>query len=128
MTLPPVQRIERLSLVLVVVAVLASLALRDLRVTLGVGIGGALGALNFLALRRILQGILRGDSSRKQAVLGALLTLKFGVLAGCIYLVVSRAPVRPGAFLVGFSVVVLAIFVEGFRTVLRDAGEPAPSE
>jgi hypothetical protein len=127
-TLPPVQRIERLSLVLVVVAVLASLALRDLRVTLGVGIGGALGALNFLALRRILQGILRGDSSRKQAVLGALLTLKFGVLAGCIYLVVSRAPVRPGAFLVGFSVVVLAIFVEGFRTVLRDAGEPAPSE
>ncbi len=121
----PVQRIEKLAALLVGIATLATLFLRDPRVTLGLALGGALATINFWALRRILQGILQGGSNpRRQAVLGLLLTIKLGVLAAVIYLAVSYLPVHPIAFLAGVSVVVLAIFIEGFRAALRPAELP----
>ena len=121
----PVQRIEKLSALLVGIATICSLLLRDSRVTLGVALGGALATLNFWALRRILQGIIQGGGNpRRQAILGLILTLKLGLVAAVIYLAVSYLPLHPIAFLVGISFVVLAIFIEGFRTVLR----PAPAE
>jgi hypothetical protein len=121
----PVQRIEKLSALLVGIATLLSLLLRDSRITLGVALGGALATLNFWALRRILQGIIQGGGNpRRQALLGLILTLKLGLVAAVIYLIVSYLPLHPIAFLVGISFVVLAIFIEGFRSVLF----PAPAE
>jgi hypothetical protein len=117
----PVQRIEKLSALLVGIATLLSLGFRDSRVTLGVALGGAVATLNFWALRRILQGIIQGRNPRRQAILGLLLTLKLGAVAGLILLAVSYLPIHPIALLAGISVVVLAIFIEGFRTVLRPA-------
>jgi len=117
----PIQRIEKLSALLVGIATVASLALRDYRITLGVALGGALATLNFWALRRILQGIVQGKNPRRQAFLGLLLTFKLGIVAAVIYLAVRLLPIHPVAFLVGISFVVLAIFIEGFRTVLRSA-------
>jgi hypothetical protein len=113
-----VQRIERLAALLVAIVTLASLVLRDHRITLGVALGGAVAVLNFWGLRRILQGIVRAQG-RKQALLGLLLSLKFGALAAALYLVIRVAPVHPIALLVGISTVVIAIFVEGCRSVLR---------
>lgn len=121
-----IQRVERIALVLVGVATLISLVSLDRSVFLGVGLGGILAAANFHALRRILQGLFNSQdnkSSSRQAALSVLLTVKFGVLAACIFLVVRYLPVEPMAFLAGISMVVLAIFVEGVRVVLRgDAG------
>ena len=108
---------------MVVMATLASLIAWQRPVFLGVGLGGALAAANFYALRRILQGLFQSESARdgKQAVLAVLLTAKFGLLAASIFLVVHYLPVEPLAFLAGMSTVVLAIFVEGIRVVLRGA-------
>jgi hypothetical protein len=124
--LPTIHRIERLSFLLVAIATLMSLLLSDRTIFLGVGLGGVLAALNFVALRRLLQGILQGHNARKQAILAFLLTLKFGAIAALIYLIVRFIPVNPIALIGGISVVVLAIFVEGFRTVL--SGAEATSE
>ena len=116
-----VKRIERIALLLVGLATLASLVFWDERIVLGVGLGGVLAAVNFHALRRIMAAIFQAEGNRpqKQALTGVLLTFKFGVLAACIFLVVKFAPVNAVAFMVGISVVVLSIFVEGFRILLR---------
>ncbi len=124
------KRIERTTLVLVCCATLVSLLLWDRAVFLGVGLGGGLAALNFLALRRLMAALFRGADGRpqRQAVMGVLLTLKFGVLAGSIFLVIRFLPVDPVALMVGISVVVLSIFVEGLGVVLRAATAPSESE
>ena len=118
-----VQRVERISLVMIVMATLASLVAWQRPVFLGVGLGGLLAAVNFHALRRILQGLFHseGNHSGKQAALAVMLTVKFGLLAASIFLVVRYLPVEPLAFLAGMSTVVVAILVEGIRVVLRGA-------
>jgi len=123
-----VQRIERIALLLVGLATVASLVFWDGRIVLGVGVGGALAALNFHALRRIMAAIFNaeGTSGQKQAFTAVLLLFKFGALALTVFLVVKFAPVDAVAFMVGISVVVLSIFIEGFRIMLR--GPTAQSE
>jgi hypothetical protein len=119
------KKIERTSLVLVCAATLASLLFWDVAVLLGVALGGGLAALNFFALRRIM-GAIFASSGQRQALMAVLLTLKFGVLAACIYLIVKYVPVDPTALLAGISVVVLSIFFEGARAML--GGAAAQSE
>ncbi len=119
-----VHRIERLSLLLVALATLLSLLFQDRAISLGVGIGGALAALNFYSLRRIMLAILQGTKPRKQAFMAILLTFKFAAIAASIYLILRYIPINAVAFLVGISVVVLAIFMEGFRTVFLEPATP----
>jgi hypothetical protein len=110
-----VLRVEKIGFLLVGVATLVSLLFQDRAMVLGVGLGSALAALNFSALRRILQGIFTGKNPRKQLFLGILLTIKFALLATAIYLIIKFIPISAIAFIIGISVVVMAIFVEGFR-------------
>lgn len=116
-----IHRVERIAIVFVAVATLLSLLFWPRAVFLGVATGGGLAAVNFYALRRILQGILQasGRNPAKQVMLAVLLTLKFGVLAACLFLIVKYVAVDPVAFMVGISLVVLAIFIEGFCSVFR---------
>lgn len=123
-----VERIERLGALLVALATLGSLLLGDWRVVLGVGLGGGLAVLNFAALRRIMQGIFASDNPRRQIVMTLLLLGKLALLAAVIYAIVRYVPVNAVALLGGISVVVLAIFVEGFRTVLCQKRAVASSE
>jgi len=120
---PAIHRIERLALLLTGMATLTCLvATQQLPWVLGVALGGLLGVGNFYLLRRIVGSLFGGEaSSRQQLAMAVLLTLKFGFLAVSIFLVIRFTPVNALALLCGISVVVLAIFVEGFRTVLRGA-------
>lgn len=112
-----IHRIERLALLLTGVATAITLAATwELKWVLGVALGGLMGVGNFYALRRIVGALFVGGSSRRQTTMAVLLTLKFGVLAASIYLVIHFIPVNAVALLCGISVVVLSIFVEGFRS------------
>ena len=131
MSHPAVLRIERLALWLTGAATLISLVLaRDVGWVLGVALGGLLGVGNFYTLRRLVGGLVGagGDRSRRQLVIGTLLTLKLGLLAAVIYLVIRFVPIAPLGLLCGISVVVAAIFFEGFRTILRGAEPTFKSE
>lgn len=121
MTIPHILRIERLAALLVGLTTLLSLLFWDASITLGAAVGGAIAALNFYALRRLVQAITSSENQSKQAVMVILLTMKLGALAGAIYLMINYLPVNPLAFMVGVSVIVLSIFIEGFRTVLAGA-------
>lgn len=132
MSLPVVQRVERIALLLTGVATLVTVVVTwDLGWILGVALGGLLGVGNFYALRRLVGGMVASAAqtrSRRQTAAAVLLTLKFGLLAAAIYLVIRFVPIEPLGLLCGISVVVVAIFVEGFRTVLRGAEPNLKSE
>lgn len=116
--------IEKLALVLLVVAVGISLVAAELRFTLGVLTGGLLGVANFYALRRLMTGIAESKHSPRQAFLTVLLLLKFGLLGVALYLVIVFLPIDATGMLLGVSLVVVSIFIEGFRTVLGKAADP----
>lgn len=119
--------IEQLTLILTAAATLVTMLLAELPVTLGVGIGGALAAANFFALRRLMLGIAGSAERPRQVVLLLLLIAKFGIVAGIIYLVLTQLPVQAVAMLVGVSFVVIAIFIDSLRTMLRGATAPSDS-
>ena len=96
--------------------------------TLGVAVGGALGVANFYALRCLMAGIFRHrDTPPKQIAMTLLLMLKFGVLGGALYLVLTYLPVNGLALLFGVSLVVLSILAEGFRSAIRASREGVPA-
>jgi hypothetical protein len=111
--------IEKLSLVLVATATLISLFVANLDFTLGLAVGGVLATVNFYALRRLMLGIIESKQSPRQAFLMVLLLLKFGLLGLVLYLVLRFLPIDATGMLLGVSLVVTSIFVEGFRTMTR---------
>ena len=102
--------IERLNVILALLAVLVSLWFRRLDVFLGVATGAAIAVGNFRLLRGLLEGVLRSHG-RRQGVLGGLLVAKMGALLLVIYLVLRYLPVNVVAFVCGISVVMASIFV-----------------
>ncbi len=113
--------IEKLALVLVALATLISLFVADFSFTLGLAVGGVLAVGNFYALRRLMTGIMESKSSPRQALLTILLLFKFGVLGALLYLIIVFLPVDAVGMLLGVSLVVTSIFIEGFRSVLGRA-------
>lgn len=109
------KRIERHTIALVVVAVVFCMAvLRDFNITLGVAVGGVIELINFHALRRLVEEILRGTRPDKQALMAIALALKFVALAGCFYGAIHILNVNVIALIAGVSLVVVAIIIEGF--------------
>ena len=121
MTRAPVQRVQLLGLILLGLAVVAAALLGDRAMVLGVLVGGLLASANFYALRRLVAALLQGGRPRRLALLGTLLTLKFGLLALSLYLIIRFLPVNAIGLLAGISVMVLAIFVEGFRSARHES-------
>lgn len=109
------KRIERRTIVLVIVAVLfCAVVLRDFNITLGVTVGGVIELINFHALRRFVEEILRGTRPDKQVLLAIALALKFVALAACFYGAIHMLNVNVIALIAGVSLVVVSIIIEGF--------------
>ena len=119
--MPRLHAIERLSLVIVALTTLGALAAGRGSLAAGIGAGGLLGVANFYALRRLMGAIVRARPGAARGAASLLLVLKFGILAVILYLAMTHLPLDPMGVLAGFSIVVVAIFVEGFRVVLRGA-------
>jgi predicted PurR-regulated permease PerM len=121
--MPRLQLIERLSIGLVAVAALIALIWTKQSVALGVAVGGVLTIANFALLRRLMRGIVSSKSQPRKAVLSLILLFKFGLVGGLIYLVMTYLPVDALGLMFGVSLVVLSVFIEGFRSML---GRAAP--
>ena len=114
-----ISSIERTNLILMGIFLTASLLFRDLRVTAGVLFGGAIMALNFWFMRRILEkGFSEGKVKRSVAVKYA---AKFLGLVGAVVVVVVflREWVNILAFMAGLFTIFLAICIEGVKGYMR---------
>lgn len=119
--MPRVRTIEVLATVLTVLATIASSIIWDAQTAMGVGLGGALGVLNFFTLRRIVGSMISTESQGKQAALGGILTAKFAVLGFVIFFILRFLPVSGVALISGFSLLVLSILLAGFASVIKGA-------
>ncbi|MCK5795816.1 MAG: ATP synthase subunit I [Deltaproteobacteria bacterium] len=117
--MPQLHPIERLAIALVILSTVLALAFASTRFSLGVVTGGLLSVINFYILRTLMRELVRAEHPPKQAMLGILLMMKFAIMGVAIFLLINYAPLAPSGMLVGVSIVVLSIVVEGFRIALR---------
>lgn len=116
--MPQLHFIERLSLILTAIVTLVTFFTSDLNITLGVLFGGLLGTANFYVLRRLMAGMIRAGNQPRQAILCLLLLAKFGILGSFIFLALRFLPLDGLSMMLGFSLVVISIFFEGFRSII----------
>lgn len=127
-------RVERVAASLVVVATLAATLAGKPAFALGIAVGGLLSVANLCLLRALMRALaaaaLENGSGRnpRQLALGVLLMLKFVLMAGLLYLVITYVPLDPKGLLVGLSLVVLSIMGEGFRLALQTTREERAQE
>lgn len=81
----------------------------------GAAAGGLVGLGNFVAIAWLLRRLMGGPASRSKAVYGLLLGGKFLVLVMAIYLMARVFGLDAVGVAVGYSAMVLALLVGGFR-------------
>jgi hypothetical protein len=119
--MPPIGFIERLAAALASAATLLAFFFASPNMTLGLGVGGALGVLNFYALKALMRGITQSGKHPRQAVLSILLMFKFALMGTALFVLLNYTAVDGLGLLFGISAVVLAVLAEGFRLAMRGA-------
>ena len=115
--------VTKVNLAFVWVFFLASLVFRETRVTVGVLLGGAVVAVNFWWLRRLVERAL-AHGGRYRTVAIVMLMVKFAVLLVVVALIVMYFDVNVVAFVVGTTTIYLAIVTVALINYFRSS--PAP--
>lgn len=112
-----ITRIERSNLVLGIVVTAVSGLVWGLSGTLAAGVGAVLGAINFWALHRLGQGVVRralaGEGAGQAGLLVMLLMGKMGLLFACVWVAVFKLDLMAVPFTLGISVFVVSILAAG---------------
>jgi len=107
--------IEKRSVQLLLLLLLASLWFQDWSISLGLILGGGVAILNFRWLWRILEKVL----FEQKKFYGIQVLMKFILVGILIFFILRYLAVNPIAFIVGLSTLVLGILFEVFRESLR---------
>jgi len=90
---------------------LGSIYYQSMKVFLGVIFGGCLSLINIKAIGRMLENVFQQETPSKSIVVWQYF-IKMIVLLGIIYLLITYKLVNIIAFVVGFSVFLVAIIIE----------------
>jgi len=107
--------IEKRSVQLLLLLLLASLWFQDWSISLGLILGGGVAILNFRWLWRILEKVL----FEQKKFYGIQVLMKFILVGVLVFFILRYLAVNPIAFIVGLSTLVLGILFEVFRESLR---------
>jgi len=110
--------------VFTVVFAVAFAFLATWRFSLGVGIGGAIGALNFIVLAQVGRALT--SSRRRAALLGLLYLLKVTALFGGVFLLFRSGWVPGLSLVVGLSALVPGIVLGGLLARPKDPTNESP--
>lgn len=105
------QRLERITITIVVVSGVAWAALLDPIGGVAVGIGGAIAVVNFRILRTQVSKLLIGEDDSRKPVIGALLAAKFLALALLLYVLVRVVGLPPVPLVIGLSSIMPAMLL-----------------
>jgi len=106
-------RVEKHGLIVtgILVAINAILGLRE--IALGVGVGGLLVIVNFLAIRLVVGALIGGAHSKGFSVF--VLLIKMAIFIGLVISLFTFTKINIYGFLIGMVVVVIVIIGEGLR-------------
>jgi len=117
----PLERLERMALVLAAAGTIAALLLPrgGVRVALGVAGGALLAGVSYWAIKRGVGGLGAamlggGDAPRSSRGFAAFI-LRYALLAGMAYVMIARLRLHPLGLLAGASVIPLAAIIEAIR-------------
>jgi hypothetical protein len=108
------RKMERWNWLFTGVAILVAALAFDLPVVIGVGVGGLVASVNFMAIRKIWESLLSGSTEKRQAM-QMLFLLKTVALIAVVFVCIRFLPLSPAAFAVGISIFLLSIAVESAR-------------
>jgi len=116
-TMGLVKRVVLLSAAVAIVLALASLWAWGSQASLSIVAGAVLAMASFAAVVLTVSRSLPGGSGtgRSHAWVLGLGFLKMGLIGALLWWLISTKSIEPVAFLAGFSTVVMALVVEGFR-------------
>jgi hypothetical protein len=103
-----VGRLVRIMAVLAAAGTLLTLARWGWKAGAGFLVGSVLSALNFLALKRLIDGLAGASAGARPVLLG----LRYFFLAGIAYTIVKLTPISLIAMLGGVFIFTAAVFVE----------------
>ena len=107
-----IRSIERANLAILCASLAASLYFRSMEITLGVAAGGAVVALNFRWLTRIMEKALFGAETMKASLIINFF-LKISFLLGTLGLLMVYTGVNKLAVAAGTSTIILAVLLRG---------------
>lgn len=117
------RRIELLNYVLGGVAVAVGLVVLDQPQVLGLLIGAVLGALNFSAIRRLVEKQIAAQKGTGSAAGAALVFPKMLALIAAVALALFFLPIAPAFLALGFSIFLISIAIESIRFMTSPAKE-----
>ena len=127
MTAAHLPRIERLNYLIGGVLVIVCALTVNRNQALGAAVGVALTCLNFAFMSRLigrwLEDAKRGDGVGSSRI--ALIMPKMALLMGAVVACLAFLPIDPIFFVIGYSIFIVSIVVEGVLSVVRPA-PPAP--
>ena len=119
MASPSILRIERTNYVLAGAVTLASLALGERTITLGVAIGAALTCVNFYVLRRLIVKWTNAAAKGQASNAPLLMLPKMIGLMGLVAVAILFLPIDAIAFAAGYSIFILSIVIEGIYSAVQ---------
>lgn len=116
-TLP---QITKTAWILIAIVFLSSLLMRNLSITSGIVIGSLLGLLNFKALTLTTQKAIKSQKA-KLFILSSYF-VRLTIIGLLLAIILQIKVVNFIAVIVGLSIIIVAIWVEGMMNVIRGNG------
>lgn len=111
--------------VLTILGVGVSLGLSRVDYALGIAVGGAIALGNLWVLARMTRRMM---ASQKAGASAGLFLVKMGLLFGAIYAAFKLIPMNLFGFILGLSVVVLAVTLSAILGPVNDGGDAVETE
>ncbi len=105
--------VEKKTIVILTILLVASLYFRSLQISVSLFLGGLIGLLSFIILRRGVENIIQRQQQSSSVLRTGFLILKYPLIFGLIAFLILKTPLNIPAWVIGFLSLVLAIVLEG---------------
>lgn len=103
--------IQKKTVIVLLLLIAASLFYKSAKISLGIVVGGCLSLINLKVLSRIAENIFQQTKPNKTPIIISYV-IKIFILFGTLYLLITRDLVNIIAFIIGFSAIFIAMFLE----------------
>lgn len=100
-------------MVILLIVLAASTYFRSLQICVSVLLGGLIGLVSFIILRRGIENLVYRQQQSSSVLQTSFLVLKYPLLLGLIAFLIIKTPLNIPAWVIGFLSLVMGIVLEG---------------